>query len=104
MQRMRPYKMQLSRRVPLAPNKMATGFTRNILRIAIMIPPIAVEKYSLAFSIFPSPSVFATMALPPVPIMKPRALMPIRKGMIRLTAAKALFPTKLETKSPSTTL
>lgn len=33
MQRMRPYKMQLSRRVPLAPNKMATGFTRNILRI-----------------------------------------------------------------------
>ena len=42
MQRIRPYKMQLSRRVPLAPNKMATGFTRNILRIAIMIPPIAV--------------------------------------------------------------
>ena len=74
----------------------------------IRIPPTTVtqtsmEKYLLARSFFPSPSVFATMALPPVPIIKPRALNPMRKGMMRLIAAKAVFPTKLDTNRPSTT-
>ena len=58
----------------------------------------------MAFSGFPSPRVFATMALPPVPIINPKAVSPIIKGIIRLIEAKAVFPTKLETKSPSTTL
>ena len=33
----------------------------------------SMEKYSFACSFLPSPNVFATIALPPVPIMKPRA-------------------------------
>ena len=43
------------------------------------------------------------MALPPVPIINPKAVSPIIKGIIRFIEAKAVFPTKLETKSPSTT-
>ncbi len=75
----------------------------------IKAPPMAVthtsmEKYSFARSFLPSPSVFATMALPPVPIIKPSALKPIRKGMMRLIAANAVFPTKFDTNNPSTTL
>ncbi len=62
------------------------------------MPPISVrytsmEKYSFACFFLPSPNVFATIALPPVPIMKPRAEIAMRNGMIRLTAAKAVFPT-----------
>lgn len=62
------------------------------------MPPISVrytsmEKYSFACSFLPSPNVFATIALPPVPIMKPKAEIAMRNGMIRLTAANAVFPT-----------
>ena len=60
------------------------------------------EKYLLALSRSRSPSVFDTRALPPVPIIKPKAASAIRNGMMRLTEAKALEPTTLEMKSPST--
>ena len=43
------------------------------------------------------------MALPPVPIIKPMALSPIKRGITRLIAAKAVRPTKFETNKPSTT-
>lgn len=62
------------------------------------------EKYSFAFLFFFSPSVFATIALPPVPIIKPRALNPIINGSMRFMAASAVLPTKLDTNNPSTTL
>lgn len=61
-------------------------------------------KYWLALSSFPSPNVLETMALPPVPIMNPMEPSPIRRGMVRLIAANGVFPTKLDTKSPSTML
>ena len=50
----------------------------------------------------PSPRVMPTMALPPVPSIKPTVPMSMGSGMIRLTAAKAVLPTKLETHRPST--
>ena len=59
-------------------------------------------KYREASSGFPSPSVRATMALPPVPSMKPTEPTSIGTGMMRLTAAKAVLPTKFETHRPST--
>ena len=64
---------------------------------------ISIEKYSLAFSFLPSPSVFDTMALPPVPIINPTEPSIITTGIIRLTAANASLPTKLDTNTPSTT-
>ena len=42
------------------------------------------------------------MALPPVPSMKPTEPTSIGTGMMRLTAAKAVLPTKFETHRPST--
>ena len=48
--------------------------------------------------------VFETRALPPAPNMKPMEPSIIKTGMMKLTAAKDVFPTKLETKKPSTTL
>ena len=62
------------------------------------------EKIRLALSGRPSPRVLAISAPPPVPIIKPMEPMTMRKGMMRLTAAKGVLPTKLETKKPSTTL
>ena len=62
---------------------------------------ISIEKYSFAFSFLPSPSVFATIALPPEPIINPIAPTPIATGRIRLTAANAVFPAKLEINNPS---
>ncbi len=47
--------------------------------------------------------VYATSALPPVPSMKPTAPNTMRNGIMRFTAAKASEPTKLDTKTPSTT-
>lgn len=51
----------------------------------------------------PSPSVFATSALPPVPTMKPMPPSIIMNGIIRFIAANGILPTKLETNRPSTT-
>ena len=42
------------------------------------------------------------MPLPPVPSIKPTVPSSCGSGMMRLTAAKAVLPTKLETHSPST--
>lgn len=74
-----------------------------------MMPPIMVqymimEKYFCASLGSPSPSVFDTIAFPPIPSINPIAPRIIMNGMIRLTDAKAVFPTKLDTNSPSTTL
>ncbi len=58
----------------------------------------------MAFSLSPSPNVLATMADPPVPNISPIVENIIKKGMIKLTAANGVFPAKLDTKKPSTTL
>ena len=70
----------------------------------MMVAYTSMEKYSLALSFFPSPNVFATMALPPVPIMNPKDASPITIGSIRLIEARAVLPAKLDTKNPSTML
>ncbi len=81
--RIRPYRTQRFTSSPVAPNKMAIGRNRNIPVTASMTPPMAdtytsIEKYWLARSRLPSPSALETIALPPVPIIKPRVLKPIR--------------------------
>ena len=93
-----PYKMQLSSNSPVAPSAMLTCFVNKIPIIANKIPPTSVtytisEKYSLAFFFFPSPSVLATIALPPVPIINPCADNAIINGIIRFNPANAVFPT-----------
>ena len=45
-----------------------------------------------------------TTALPPVPAMNPMVPTPISTGITRFRAAKGVFPTKLDTKKPSTML
>ena len=60
-------------------------------------------KYRFAFSGSPSPRTLDTRAVPPVPIMKPMPPSTMINGMTRLIAAKAVFPAKFETNSPSTT-
>ena len=103
-----PYVTQSFAILPLAPSKTAIGPV-NIIPITDNITPdtthryTSIEKYSLAFSFLPSPSVFDTMALPPVPIINPTEPSIIIIGIIRLTAAKASLPTQFETKTPSTT-
>ena len=76
------------------------------LRIA---PPTAstttsMEKIPFASSFLPSPSVLAMSALPPVPIIKPKAASAMMTGKMRFSAAKGFLPTKFETKKPSTML
>ena len=61
------------------------------------------EKYSFAFCLSPSPIVFETKALPPVPIINPIEPKIIKAGMIKLTPANASVPTQFDTKIPSTT-
>ena len=51
----------------------------------------------------PSPIVFDTNALPPVPIINPIVPNIISAGIIRLTAAKLSEPTTFDTNIPSTT-
>ena len=57
---------------------------------------------AMARALSPSPSVMPTMALPPVPSIKPTVPTNMGTGMMRLTAAKAVLPTKFETHRPST--
>ena len=61
------------------------------------------EKSRFARTGSPSPSVLAISALPPAPNIKPTAPSTMSTGRMKFTAAKALLPTKLETKKPSTT-
>ena len=72
-------------------------------------PPAAstmtsMEKISFASTGLPSPSVLAMSALPPVPIIKPKAASAMMTGKMRFSAAKGFLPTKFETKKPSTML
>lgn len=62
------------------------------------------EKYRCASSRRPSPSVRATIALPPVPSIKPKAPMIMATGKMILMADRAISPTRFETNRPSTTL
>ena len=62
------------------------------------------EKYLFAFSLSPSPRVFATIAVPPVPNINPTVAIIIRNGIIRFTPLNGISPAKFETKNPSTTL
>ena len=48
------------------------------------------------------PMVREISALPPAPNIKPREPSTIKNGYMKLTAAKGVFPTKLDTKKPST--
>ena len=47
--------------------------------------------------------ILAINALPPVPNINPITPVIIRNGMIKFTAANDVFPTKFDTKNPSTT-
>ena len=94
--------------MPFAPSIIIIGRKNNCPNTVTIIPNIVVKqisivKYSFALSFLPSPNVLATIALPPVPIINPTVTMPIKKGIIKLIAAKCVFPTKLETNKPSTT-
>ena len=87
---------------------MATGLINIIPRSPNTIPHIAEnatinENMWLAFSFFPSPSHIAISAPPPVPNINPTQPRIISTGIIRLTAANEVLPTKLETNKPSTT-
>lgn len=64
---------------------------------------IRVVKYCRALTGSPMPMARATSALPPVPSMKPKAPTIMVRGKMMFTAARALSPTRLETKRPSTT-
>ena len=108
MRMMRAYCTPYAYKSPSAFNNLATeGSTAN--PISARTTPIQnvnatrKVKYEHAFSFSPSPNVRETMALPPAPSMKPTAPIIIKKGIIRLMAAKGVFPAKLETNSPSTT-
>ena len=61
------------------------------------------EKSRRAPASSPWPMVRAIRALPPAPNMKPTVPSIISTGMIKLTAAKGVLPTKFDTKKPSTT-
>ena len=102
-----PYIMQLLAISPVAPRSSASGFIK-IIPMAERITPLtiqrymSIEKYSLAFSSFFSPRVLDTMALPPVPTIKPVEPSIIITGIIRFTAANASLPTQFDTNTPST--
>ena len=105
----RAYSTQFSSISPSAPSAAAMGRAKTAPSAPTSAPHTAAaqtrkEKYRLASSGLSSPMVFATMAEPPVPIMNPGAPVTISSGMIRFTAAKAVFPAKLDTNTPSTTL
>ncbi len=91
-----------------APSSAATGRINRMPSTAITAPQ-AMDTYTnrensrFAFSLSPAPMVMAMMALPPVPNIKPTAPRIIKNGMIKFTAAKGVFPTKFDTKKPSTT-
>ena len=76
MTRMDPYTMPSSSIWPLAPSATSSGRSVAVPRMANAMPPksaanTSMENRSLASLRLPLPSVLATMALPPVPSMKP---------------------------------
>ncbi len=105
----RAYSTQYSSISPSAPSAREMGRASRTPAREMTAPPTAEaatsrEKYWLASSGFPSPIVLATIALPPVPTMKPRVPRIIMTGYTRFRAAKGVLPTKLDTNRPSTTL
>ena len=107
--RIREYNTQSASRSPFAPSASAicganaypiSPRTTDTASVTYTIR----EKYSFASSFFPSPRVMDTTALPPVPAMNPMVPTPISTGITRFSAAKGVFPTKLDTKNPSTIL
>ena len=104
-----PYKMQSSSSSAMAPSRTAAGRSTSRATTVKITPSTAVaqtsmENSSLARFLLPVPSVIATRALPPVPSIKPMQPNACKNGIMRLTAANACLPAKLETKNPSTTL
>ena len=94
------------------------GLLFGIVVMMILVPSqiIAIPQYMLFrhFGLFglevnlinsksPSPRTLDTRAVPPVPIMKPIPPSTMTNGIIRLIAAKEVFPEKFETNRPSTT-
>ncbi len=104
----RPYSTHWSSMAPSAPRMAATGRI-NTIPSSAMTMPLIMDTYTnrensrFALSLSPAPIVMAMMALPPVPNINPTAPNIIRNGMIKFTAAKGVFPTKFDTKNPSTT-
>ena len=94
--------------IPLIYRNMTVGgrkITPTTDRITprISVSRIIMEKVWFARLRSPSPRIFDTSAVPPVPIIKPIPPSTMINGMIRLIAANGVLPAKLETKSPSTT-
>ena len=103
-----PYITQSSSIAGVAPSICAIGLINMIPMTVVIIPHITVKytsivKYCDALFLSPSPSVLATSALPPAPIIKPKPPRIIMNGITRLIAANDTFPAKLDTKKPSTT-
>ena len=94
----RPYTRQSSIITSVAPSRRTISGRNTMPSTVARIPQITVnstimEKYRLASSCFPSPSVMDVSALPPVPNMNPIPPTIIRKGITRLMDAKGIFPT-----------
>ena len=75
--KMRPYSRQLGSSSGVAPSSTATGSSSARPKALNSTPSTAVATTSILNSRFarfssPAPSVMATRALPPVPIIKPR--------------------------------
>ena len=76
----------------------------NMILDALFVAVYTIRENSLfARSILPCPIVTAIRAPPPVPNINPKEPRIIRKGIIKFTAVKGVFPTKFDTKNPSTT-
>lgn len=103
-----PYVIQSASIVSFAPSSIDAGFVNKMpitenTNPRIISKYISIEKYLFAFSFSPSPIVFETKALPPVPIMKPIEPNIINAGIIKFTAANPSEPTQFDTNIPSTT-
>ena len=64
---------------------------------------ISIEKYFFASGRFFSHNVFEIKALHQFPIINQKDAKIIMTGNVKFTAVKASFPTKFDTKNPSTT-
>ncbi|CRH93834.1 Uncharacterised protein [Chlamydia trachomatis] len=103
-----PYTIQSCNILSVAPSIRDISFKNTIPTMLRTIPSaianqINIEKYSFAKLFFFSPKVLDTSALPPVPIINPNPPTINKNGIMIFIAANEVFPTKLDTKSPSTT-
>ena len=92
---MLPYVTQSSSISSSAPNRMETGRMRNSPTTPTTTPMIIVTTMSIENSSFarlslPSPKVFATSAVPPVPSINPIPPNTMTSGMTRFTAANGV--------------